>query len=257
MKMLRLLRSLGRSVALVHRIARGAAIVGPFSRRWRMCASGIATALLLGAMTAHAAIPPLPPLPEPFPETLPTDQFAVEVPAAVAVQVPDEDTAWLTPASTSATSATSAPVTTPDAAPALEGPPTPLPPIERMSHGSVDSAATSLDDGKPISLNLKNADLSAVLQTFAKFSGVNIVTSEKIRGMVSLNLVDVPWRRAFDTLLDVHGLAMERHGEVIWVAPLSELAARERLRYEAHARAADLEPLASRTFVLRYPRADD
>jgi type IV pilus assembly protein PilQ len=126
-----------------------------------------------------------------------------------------------------------------------------------MSHGSVDSAATSLDDGKPISLNLKNADLSAVLQTFAKFSGVNIVTSEKIRGMVSLNLVDVPWRRAFDTLLDVHGLAMERHGEVIWVAPLSELAARERLRYEAHARAADLEPLASRTFVLRYPRADD
>jgi type IV pilus assembly protein PilQ len=257
MKMLRLLRSLGRSVALVHRVARGAAIVGPFSRRWRMCASGIATALLLRAMTAHAAIPPLPPLPEPFPETLPTDQFAVEVPAAVAVQVPDEDTAWLTPASTSATSATSAPVTTPDAAPALEGPPTPLPPIERMSHGSVDSAATSLDDGKPISLNLKNADLSAVLQTFAKFSGVNIVTSEKIRGMVSLNLVDVPWRRAFDTLLDVHGLAMERHGEVIWVAPLSELAARERLRYEAHARAADLEPLASRTFVLRYPRADD
>jgi hypothetical protein len=67
----------------------------------------------------------------------------------------------------------------------------------------------------------------------------------------------VPWRRAFDTLLDVHGLAMERHGDVIWVAPLSELAARERLRYEAHARAADLEPLGSRTFVLRYPRADD
>ena len=126
-----------------------------------------------------------------------------------------------------------------------------------MSRAPADQAATPLDDGKPISLNLKNADLSAVLQTFAKFSGVNIVASEKIRGVVSLNLVDVPWRRAFDTLLDVHGLAMERHGEVIWVAPASELAARERLRYEAHARAADLEPLASRTFVLRYPRADD
>ena len=50
---------------------------------------------------------------------------------------------------------------------------------------------------------------------------------------------------------------MERHGDVIWVAPLAELAAREKLRFEAHARAADLEPLASRTFVLRYPRADD
>src|SRR5258708_13141468 len=127
MKMLRLLRPLGRSVGLVHRIARGAAIVGPFSRRWRMCASGIATALLLRAMTAHAAIPPLPPLPEPFPETLPTDQFAVEVPAAVAVQVPDEDTPWLTPASTSATSAPPPPLPTPHPPPPLERPPTPPP----------------------------------------------------------------------------------------------------------------------------------
>ena len=67
----------------------------------------------------------------------------------------------------------------------------------------------------------------------------------------------MPWRRAFDTLLEVNGLAMERHGNVIWVAPLAELAAREKLRFEAHARAADLEPLASRTFVLRYPRAED
>jgi type IV pilus assembly protein PilQ len=254
MKTLRFLRSLSRSVSFVLRVARGAAVVGPFSLQRRICACGIATALLLGAVTVHAAIPPLPPLPEPFPETLPTDQFAVEDPAAVVAQTPDDGSAWLAPATTSAPSA---PLATPDATPPLEGPPTPLPPIERMSRGPADPAVTSLDDGKPISLNLKNADLSAVLQTFAKFSGINIVASDKIRGLVSLNLVDVPWRRAFDTLLDVHGLAMERHGEVIWVAPLSELAARERLRYEAHARAADLEPLASRTFVLRYPRADD
>ena len=254
LRFLRFFRLLGRSVSVMFRAARGATVVGRFLLRWRICARGIATALLLGAVTAHAAIPPLPPLPEPFTETLPTDQFAVEVPAGVVTQAPDDDTAWLAPATTSTTPA---PVAAPDVTPALEGPPTPLPPVERMSRGSADSGATSLDDGKPISLNLKNADLSAVLQTFAKFSGVNIVASEKIRGVVSLNLVDVPWRRAFDTLLDVHGLAMERHGEVIWVAPLSELAARERLRYEAHARAADLEPLASRTFVLRYPRADD
>ena len=264
MKTLRFLRLLNRSVNAMLQGACGASVVGSSSLLWRICARGMATGSLLVALTAHAEIPPLPPLPQPFPETLPTDQFAVEVPAAVVAQAPDDDTAWLTPAATpatmsatSATSATSPPAATPDAAPVLEGPPTPLPPIERMSRGPADPAVTSLDDGKPISLNLKNADLSAVLQTFAKFSGVNIVASEKIRGLVSLNLVDVPWRRAFDTLLDVHGLAMERHGEVIWVAPLSELAARERLRYEAHAREADLEPLASRTFVLRYPRADD
>jgi type IV pilus assembly protein PilQ len=216
---------------------------------------------LLRPLATAAAIPPLPPLPD----TLPTDQFAIEMPPEVGPS-PDSDTAWLAPAQTVAPSPAIV-----ESPPPLEGPPTPLAPLQRLSHATesataatagmaapaATAATAATDDGKPISLNLKNADLSAVVQSFAKFSGLNIVASEKIRGSVSLNLVDVPWRLAFDTVLEVHGLAMERHGEVIWVAPLAELAARARLRFEAHARDADLEPLSSRTFVLRYPRADD
>lgn len=212
----------------------------------RLTSVGMATLLLLlllHSFSASADIPLLPPLPD----TLPTDQFAVDIPPVVAAMpVPDDD-AWLIPGLIPASSPT--PVSIVDTTPPLEGSPTPLPPLQRLARPD--------DAGKPISLNLKNAELSAVVQSFAKFSGVNIVASEKIRGTVSLNLVDVPWRQAFDTLLEVHGLAMERHGDVIWVAPAAELAARDRLRFEAHARAADLEPLSSRTFVLRYPRAED
>jgi type IV pilus assembly protein PilQ len=226
--------------------------------RWRW---GIAAILLLQAFAVGAAIAPLPPLPANFPLTLPTDQFAEDTSAAVSAEAaadPSEDGgAWLAPAKAPAPAATTSTTATTDTSAPLEGPPTPLPPVERMSRSTPDRSSAANDDGKPISLNLKNADLGAVLQTFAKFSGVNIVASDKIRGQVSINLIDVPWRRAFDTLLNVHGLAMERHGDVIWVAPMAELAARERLRFEAHARAADLEPLGSRTFVLRYPRADD
>nr|WP_236873405.1 type IV pilus secretin PilQ [Burkholderia sp. PAMC 26561] len=222
-----------------------------------MIAWSSASILLLQSACVDAAIAPLPPLPASFPLTLPTDQFAEDTSADVPAEPSGEDGAWVAPAKAAAPAGLTATPATADAAPPLEGPPTPLPPMERMSRSAPDRADAANDDGKPISLNLKNADLGAVLQTFAKFSGVNIVASDKIRGQVSINLIDVPWRRAFDTLLDVHGLAMERHGDVIWVAPMAELAARERLRYEAHARAADLEPLGSRTFVLRYPRADD
>ncbi|CAE6750446.1 Type 3 secretion system secretin [Paraburkholderia aspalathi] len=141
---------------------------------------------------------------------------------------------------------------------ALEGPPVPLPPLARLSNApkSPDDAKLAADD-KPISLNFQRAELGAVLNAFAQFTGLNIVASERVRGAVSLRLDKVPWRTAFDTLLDVNGLAMERHGNVIWVAPIAELAARERQRFEAHARAADLEPLASRTFELHYARAED
>jgi type IV pilus assembly protein PilQ len=141
---------------------------------------------------------------------------------------------------------------------ALEGPPVPLPPLARLSDTPKTPADAKLAaDDKPISLNFQRAELGAVLNAFAEFTGLNIVASERVRGAVSLRLDKVPWRTAFDTLLDVNGLAMERHGNVIWVAPIADLAARERQRFEAHARAADLEPLASRTFQLQYARAED
>ncbi|MGF6774534.1 type IV pilus assembly protein PilQ [Paraburkholderia sp. GAS199] len=144
------------------------------------------------------------------------------------------------------------------AAPALEGPPVPLPPLARMSNAPEGADATRLAaDDKPISLNFQRAELGAVLNAFAQFTGLNIISSERARGVVSLRLDKVPWRTAFDTLLDVNGLAMERHGNVIWVAPSADLAARERMRFEAHARSADLEPLASRTFELHYAHAED
>nr|WP_244306418.1 type IV pilus secretin PilQ [Paraburkholderia lacunae] len=142
--------------------------------------------------------------------------------------------------------------------PALEGPPVPLPPLARLRDASKSPADSGLAaDDKPITLNFQRAELGAVLNAFAQFTGLNIVASERVRGAVSLRLDKVPWRTAFDTLLDVNGLAMERHGNVIWIAPIADLAARERQRFEAHARAADLEPLASRTFDLRYARAED
>lgn len=139
----------------------------------------------------------------------------------------------------------------------LEGPPVPLAPAQRMSDGARERAAEKAEDDRPISMRFKHAELADVLDAFSRFTGLNIVSSERVRGRVSLSLNEVPWRAAFDTLLDAQGLAMSRRGNVIWVAPLAELAARERQRFETHARAADLEPLVSRTFALSYPRADE
>lgn len=141
-------------------------------------------------------------------------------------------------------------------APGLEGPPIPLAPPARIGDAAARQPGDA-DDTRRISLNLQGAGLAAAFDAFARFTGLNIVVGEQVRGTVSLRLNNVRWRDAFDTLLDTHGLAMSRRGNVIWVTPAAELAARERERFEMHARAADLEPLASRTFALHYPRAQD
>ncbi|MBN3793283.1 type IV pilus secretin PilQ, partial [Burkholderia sp. Ac-20353] len=97
------------------------------------------------------------------------------------------------------------PEPTPRVAPALEGPPVPLPPPARMSDAAARRPGDA-DDARRISLNLQGVGLAAAFDAFARFTGLNIIVSEQVRGTVSLRLNNVRWRDAFDVLLDTHGL---------------------------------------------------
>ncbi|WP_431019017.1 type IV pilus secretin PilQ [Burkholderia cepacia] len=222
-----------------------------------MMKQGCRVLAVWAGLTAAGASASLPPLPAvwPVPSTemqvpgLPLPQRAVD-----GADGPASAEAGLPPFDQAARTALQAEAAAP--APGLEGPPIPLAPPARMGDVAARQPGDA-DDARRISLNLQGAGLAAAFDAFARFTGLNIVVGEQVRGTVTLRLNNVRWRDAFDTLLDTHGLAMSRRGNVIWVTPAAELAARERERFEMHARAADLEPLASRTFALRYPRAQD
>ncbi|WP_232448560.1 type IV pilus secretin PilQ [Burkholderia ubonensis] len=216
------------------------------------------TAIVWIGLYAAAASGALPPLPRVWPAAA----WRVDGPDVPDVPLPQGAVAGMEHAPLPAEPPTgpepaprAAPATIAATAPALEGPPIPLPPPVRMSDAA--RRPGDADDDRRISLNLHGVSLAAAFDAFARFTGLNIIVSEQVRGTVSLRLNHVRWRNAFDTLLDTHGLAMSRRDNVIWITPAAELAARERERFEAHAQAADLEPLASRTFVLHYPRAQD
>ena len=51
------------------------------------------------------------------------------------------------------------------------------------------------------------------------------------------------------------GLDMRKNGNVIWIAPGDELAAREKLQLEAKAQIVDLEPLQTESFQINYHKA--
>ncbi|KVG25530.1 secretin [Burkholderia ubonensis] len=223
-----------------------------------MVRSMLRTAIVWIGLYAAAASGALPPLPRVWPAAA----WRVDGPDVPDVPLPQGAVAGMEHAPLPAEPPTgpepaprAAPATIAATAPALEGPPIPLPPPVRMSDAA--RRPGDADDDRRISLNLHGVSLAAAFDAFARFTGLNIIVSEQVRGTVSLRLNHVRWRNAFDTLLDTHGLAMSRRDNVIWITPAAELAARERERFEAHARAADLEPLASRTFVLHYPRAQD
>ena len=111
--------------------------------------------------------------------------------------------------------------------------------------------------GAPISMQFQKIELRAALQILADFSGVNLVLADSVSGSLSLRLQDVPWDQALHTILQSKGLGQHREGDVIWVAPLAELAARDKQQLEAKAAVQVHEPLQTQAFSLNYAKALD
>lgn len=110
--------------------------------------------------------------------------------------------------------------------------------------------------GEKLSLNFQNIDVRAVLQVVADFTNFNIITSDTVSGNLTLRLKDVPWDQALDIILQAKGLDMRKSGNVIWIAPRDELAAKEKLQLEARQQITDLEPTRTETFQLSYQKAE-
>jgi type IV pilus assembly protein PilQ len=111
--------------------------------------------------------------------------------------------------------------------------------------------------GEKLSLNFQNIEVRSLLQVIADFTNFNIVTSDSVTGAVTLRLKDVPWDQALDIILQAKGLGMRRTGNVLWIAPKDEIAAKEKLELESSAAIQSLEPLRTQAFQLNYTRAAD
>ncbi|MCE3272534.1 MAG: pilQ [Ramlibacter sp.] len=106
--------------------------------------------------------------------------------------------------------------------------------------------------GEKLSLNFQNIEVRSLLQVIADFTNFNIVTSDSVTGGVTLRLKDVPWDQALDIILQAKGLGMRRSGNVLWIAPKDEIAAKEKLELEANAAIQSLEPVRTQAFQLNY-----
>jgi type IV pilus assembly protein PilQ len=111
--------------------------------------------------------------------------------------------------------------------------------------------------GEKLSLNFQNIEVRALLQVIADFTNFNVVTSDTVSGNVTLRLKDVPWDQALDIILQAKGLGLRKSGNVIWIAPKDELAAKEKVDLESKAQIASLEPLRTQSFQINYAKAEE
>lgn len=89
-------------------------------------------------------------------------------------------------------------------------------------------AVVSQYKGRPITINLKDAEIQHIFKLVAevaKLDGkiLNIVTSDDVRGKVSIQLEEVPWDQVLDVIMEVNNLGMKQIGNIIRVMPKEKL----------------------------------
>ncbi len=126
-----------------------------------------------------------------------------------------------------ATSAKSAPsggnaATAAPKQPAFTGPVTAAPgavaPAAPAGREGTVLGTADLYTGKPISLDLQDAELKNVLRLLADVSGINMVVEPDVTGRVTLKVDRVPWDQVLDLVLKMNDLGRQQVGDVVRIA---------------------------------------
>ena len=91
-----------------------------------------------------------------------------------------------------------------------------------------------------ISLDFKDADINNILRILAEFSGLNIVTSEDVKGKVTVKLQNVPWQQALDSVVRAAKLAYVQEGNIIRVDKLENLTKEAEAAFKAEQREVEI-----------------
>ncbi len=76
---------------------------------------------------------------------------------------------------------------------------------------------------RPIYLDVQDASIKSILQLLAEEGGVNIVYGDDVKGNVTINLKNVPWGQALDTILAINDMTKIQEGDIITVVTTKRL----------------------------------
>jgi len=111
--------------------------------------------------------------------------------------------------------------------------------------------------GEPLSMEFQDVEIRSVLDILAQFTEMNIVASDSVAGNITLRLINVPWDQALDIILKSKNLGKRENGNVILIAPSTELAEQEARELEAQQAVESFAPLRTEYIRLSYAKAQD
>lgn len=120
----------------------------------------------------------------------------------------------------------------------------------------LDSRRSREFRGKPISLNVRDGEVTDVLRLVASASGFNVVIAQEVRGKVTLSLDEVPWDQVLDLVLRTSSLSAERQANVLRVTTLQSFAKEKQEELQARRAADATAPKLTKVFPISHANPD-
>lgn len=181
----------------------------------------VAVGCALAAAGITRAQAPSEPKPAPSPSAGSAAPTAPATPAATAVPEPtadpgstqDQGVPWGVPGANAAQGG----VSTPAQATGMKAP-----------ASAVPSADVKVSAEGRFTLSAQGIEVSKLLELISIKARQNIVASDKVKGVVTVNLYDVPLEEALSAILAVNGLSWKRDGDFIYVWTKGEVDAQRK-----------------------------
>jgi type IV pilus assembly protein PilQ len=110
--------------------------------------------------------------------------------------------------------------------------------------------------GEPINLNVVNADIRDILNYITEQYGINFVIDKSVKSVpVTVNVSEVPWNIALDSILRSQELGIQVNGTILRVADAKALATEGELFRAQMDNQLDGAPLLTEFIRLNYARA--
>lgn len=116
----------------------------------------------------------------------------------------------------------------------------------------VEAKETRKFTGKPITVQVKEAELSDVFRLIAEASGFNIIVGEDVKGKITLSLIDVPWDQALDVILHTKQLGAERNNNILRIVTLTNLTQEKQAEMSAKKASEATAPRITQIFPISY-----
>lgn len=111
--------------------------------------------------------------------------------------------------------------------------------------------------GEIISMKFKDADLRDVILYLGDFAGLNVVFDPEVRGVVTIDLKDIPWDQALDLILKTNKVGKTLEGNVLRIAPTTVLTREKEEERRLRETKVMAGPMVTKTFTLSYSRGSE